>query len=362
MILALVFATLALSGCVEKTSFKKGDIKDDFCGRFINYQYCKCAFHNDFCDDISMSRSDAKKYVNDEYDKWVDNELEKFKDNCENENGYTKGKTCVYCDVDTIARNSKCVSTEEDNAEEEEEEEDEGNSEEGECKYDSDCNPICEGDVAWKMGCNARTNTCEKTFDTDCASDVEVFGELDFSKICSGGDCIRDESTIFATKAELIAEKQLWSETVKRINAVRADINVAMLEANKNCLNGIADMTNLAIVEFATRVGSVLAGGIPDVAAMTASAAEKAAGLMDEHIQNLAGAAVDYAGEALNRLNNYKNGEPKEEEKKLKPHEYIKLNCDLYEYFKGVQVESDVELQTALDNANEVDSLLKQLP
>jgi hypothetical protein len=135
-----------------------------------------------------------------------------------------------------------------------------------------------------------------------------------------------------------------------------------MLLANKNCINGIADMTNVAIMEFATRVGSVLAGGIPDVAAMTASAADKASGLISEQFKNLAGAAGDYVGEALNRLYNYQKGEPVEEEKKLAPHEYIKLNCDLYHYFNEVQAESDKDLQTALDNAKEADRLLKELP
>jgi len=48
--------------------------------------------------------------------------------------------------------------------------------------------------------------------------------------------------------------------------------------------------------------------------------------------------------------------------RELKPHEYIKLNCDLYQYFKGVQAESDADLQTVLDNANKVDQLLSELP
>ena len=121
-------------------------------------------------------------------------------------------------------------------------------------------------------------------------------------------------------------------------------------------------MTNVAIIEFSTRIASVLAGGIPDIAAMTASAAEKAGGLLEKHVENLAGAAVDYAGEALNRLYNYQSGEPQEEERKLKPHEYIKLNCDLYNYFKEVQAESDIDLDIVLENAREVDSLLQVLP
>lgn len=234
--------------------------------------------------------------------------------------------------------------------------------EEGDCKYDSDCDSICDGAVKWKMGCNARTNTCEKTFDTDCSADIETFGEQDFPKVCRAGECARDENSIEVVKARLTKEKEMWVDAGKQINAVRPEINAAMLEANKNCINGIADMTNVAIVEFATRVASVLAGGIPDVAAMTASASSEAAELASENVKNLAAAASDYAGDSLNRLYNYQDGEPVKEEKKLAPHEYIKLNCDLYQYFNKVQAESDEDLQTALDNANEADRLLKELP
>jgi hypothetical protein len=173
---------------------------------------------------------------------------------------------------------------------------------------------------------------------------------------------VRDEKSIQEFKAKLTHEKQLWVGTGKQINAVRPELNAAMLDANKNCINGIADMTNVAIMEFSTRVASVLAGGIPDVAAMTASAADEASGLISEQVKNLAGAAGDYAGEALNRLYNYQDGEPVEEEKRLAPHEYIKLNCDLYQYFNELQAESDKDLQTALDNAKEADRLLKELP
>src|SRR3989339_1652769 len=112
-----------------------------------------------------------------------------------------------------------------------------------------------------------------------------------FSKFCNNGECTRNTKEIEKTKADLIREKEIWSQTLKDINSSRDNIREAMMDANKNCINGIADMTNVAIVEFATRVGSVLAGGIPDIAAMTASAAEKAGGLAAEHVKNLAGAA-----------------------------------------------------------------------
>ncbi|MCK5416341.1 hypothetical protein KAI92_02850 [Candidatus Parcubacteria bacterium] len=357
-LLTVFLFVFLLSGCSESISFKSGDKKDDFCGVHINYMYCKCANHGDFCDNINMSRKEAKKHVNKKYDEWVEDEKEAFAEKCfEDEGIYSKGK-CTYCDDDKISKDNKCVKADEIDSDEDEDED----KIEGECKYDNDCNSICEGNVAWKMGCNPRENKCIKTFDTNCNADVENFSSLSFPKICQDGECIRDKNAIAEMRVNLIAEKKLWSNTVKAINATRADLNVAMLDVNKKCINGIADMTNVAIMEFSTRIASVLAGGIPDVATMAASATEHATGLLQDNIESLAGSAVDYAGEALNRLYAYQKGEPVEEEKKLKPHEYIKLNCDLYNYFKAKIAESDIELELALTEARRVDALLKSLP
>ena len=362
LIIGLFAVLIILSGCAEKTTFKKGDIKNSFCGVAINYQYCKCAFHNDYCDEIGMKKGEAKNYVNEQYDKWTESQFEKYKNSCRAGNGIVKGKSCVQCDLGEVSQDDKCISVDDVELDEEDDDEMVDEGEKGECKYDSDCDPICEGDIMWKMGCNARTDICEKTFDTDCGADIENFGEQNFPKMCSAGECVRDTDSIEAAKTALTEDKKMWSDTVKEINSVRDGIRDAMLDANKNCINGIADMTNVAIIEFSTRIASVLAGGIPDIAAITASAADEAAGLIGEHVKNLTSAAVDYVGDGLNKLYNYQSGVPVEEEKKLAPHEYIKLNCDLYDYFKGVQAESDADLQTALDNANRVDQLLQELP
>ena len=347
LLFVLAFSLLALGGCT------KGDIKDNYCGIHINYQYCKCAFHNEYCGAVGMSSKEAKDFVYDSYDAFRSgDDKEERQVECNDKNGALNGNSCYLCEQGETVKDNKCVAIEEEESEEEE----------GECKFDSDCDAMCEGDVAWKMGCNARTDTCEKTFDTDCSTDIEVFGNLDFSKVCGEGVCVRDTESINETRANLLGEKALWSNTVKEINGVRLEINQAMLDANKNCLNGLADMTNLAIVEFANRVGNILAGGIPDVAAMTASAAQKASGLLSESVKNLASAAVDYVGFGIEKLKAYEQGVPIEEEKKLKPHEYIKLNCDLYQYFKGVQAESDIDLEAALQEARDTDAMLQALP
>lgn len=65
----LTFILLLLfTGCSSGNS----DIKNNFCGVHINYQYCKCAFHNQYCSNIGMSKSEANSYVYAEYEKWLD--------------------------------------------------------------------------------------------------------------------------------------------------------------------------------------------------------------------------------------------------------------------------------------------------
>ena len=46
------------------------DIKNNFCGIHIDYRYCKCAFHNEYCDSLGMSKSEANTLVHEEYEKW----------------------------------------------------------------------------------------------------------------------------------------------------------------------------------------------------------------------------------------------------------------------------------------------------
>lgn len=339
----LVLISLTVTGCFDARGFDKNKIKNQFCGVNINYQYCKCAFHNDFCEDIDMDKSEAREHVYDEYEAWINGGLET---DCAEKNGALIGNSCYLCEQNETVIDNECVSdTETEESSEEENNEDEDNEEEessegNECKYDSDCDSICESNTMWKMGCNARSNTCEKTFDTDCSNQNSTFGSLQFPQVCQAGACLEDLNSINQKRTDLETEQTEWSNELKEINAHREDLTALMLDANKNCLNGLADMTNLAIIEFASRVGSVIAGGAPDAAS----------------------AAVDYAGDALNKLYAYANGTTPPEEQKLKPHEYIKLNCDLYDYFIEDLASTDILVDEALEGAKISKEQLDMLP
>jgi hypothetical protein len=150
---------------------------------------------------------------------------------------------------------------------------------------------------------------------------------------------VRDEKNINQKRSELEAIKKNMSDEVKAINAQRDDLKNVMLDANKNCINGIADMTNVAILEFSTRIASVMAGGFPDIAS----------------------ASVDYVSDALNKISAAVDTEAPED-KKLKPEEYIKLNCDLYKHFSDLLAATDDELESSLKSAEDADEQLKLLP
>lgn len=128
--LGSAFFILILAGCgfrpegVSKTEdFNKPDIKDEFCGIQIGYQYCKCAFHNQFCDEIGMSKKEANKYVQEQYDKWLETRLQDFTSRCTNANGFMVDDTCNYCDEGFKATADICVITSDSDADEEESEE-----------------------------------------------------------------------------------------------------------------------------------------------------------------------------------------------------------------------------------------------
>ncbi len=113
----LALAAIFIAGCSTTEKFEYPDIKDDFCGVKINYQYCKCAFHNDFCDNIGMDKRAANLYVRDEFNKWVDEQLKNWLLQCETAGGIPGEDDCTYCDEGYKVQDDKCVPIDEESAE-----------------------------------------------------------------------------------------------------------------------------------------------------------------------------------------------------------------------------------------------------
>jgi len=119
-LLIILLLPIFITGCfkgsgVGKTEkFSRPDIKDDFCGVQINFQYCKCAFHDEFCDAIGLDQDAADSYVQDEFDKWIDELIAAFAEACQLNGGISQGEKCQYCKEGYHVEGSSCVEDSEE--------------------------------------------------------------------------------------------------------------------------------------------------------------------------------------------------------------------------------------------------------
>ncbi|MCK5282162.1 MAG: hypothetical protein KAK00_02030 [Nanoarchaeota archaeon] len=176
----------------------------------------------------------------------------------------TNRDECYYGIALANTNSEFCESIEKDSKKEECYENIETMSEEeaGDCKYDSDCDAICEGDIKWKMGCDARTNTCIKTFDYDCKEQKEKFASYEFSMVCADGECVSNDAEIAAMKAELIALQAEISAEFKELNSYRETYKNEKYEAQNKCLDILSDVTNKFIIDSALKMGSVIGSAV----------------------------------------------------------------------------------------------------
>ena len=114
----------------------------------------------------------------------------------------------------------------------------------GECRFDSDCASVCEGSVFWKRGCDAQTDKCVKTFDTDCGAHAAAFGEDSFPKMCTTSGCVDDTSAIHARKEELVSQANDYTAAMQQATELRQ-------VAAKNCIGALADVTDKLIIDTA---------------------------------------------------------------------------------------------------------------
>ncbi len=141
---------ILLAGCAGKMArFEKPDIKDDFCGPIMDYRYCKCAFHNEFCDELGISSNTSNVYVRNEYNRWVAHLLKQFEKDCKAGGGIFHPKyKCEYCQHPYIKQGNKCVDSGEKEESEEEKSEETGFKPDG--PFDRNCNPTPNFETEWK--------------------------------------------------------------------------------------------------------------------------------------------------------------------------------------------------------------------
>lgn len=98
-ILLLVLA-LSLTGCFGvprkwDEEFVHRDVKDDFCGVEYDARYCKCVYHGDFCDDLNMTKKQAKAKLDADFSAWVIQEKQNFIASCIARGGEIEYKTDI---------------------------------------------------------------------------------------------------------------------------------------------------------------------------------------------------------------------------------------------------------------------------
>ena len=169
-------ASIAQAG-QEVTRFQFPDVRDDFCGIHINYQYCKCAFHNKFCDDISLSPSTANTYVWDEYRKWVRESINATGVECDMKGGIwsTQNRSCTICTDPHVNTGTKC-----EKSDKEESDEDEGSDEASESNQD-DCSVDENFDKDWQKysDIDERLGEGERSYEAgQYASTIESIVEM----------------------------------------------------------------------------------------------------------------------------------------------------------------------------------------
>lgn len=198
----------------------------------------------------------------------------------------------------------------------------------GECRFDSDCGGICEGNIYWKRGCDAQTNTCKKTFSDDCAEIEDKFGSYTVSQICMPNGCQTDTVAIGNKKKELTDKKQELSDQVKNWLAARQETTELMMTSNKNCLNALAEITNKLIIDSATKLAM------------------------------LPKTFWDVTSDVTNNLLDQLSSNPKV----MSAEEFISLNCNLY---KALQTDLDVlekKIKKAQDEYKDINALYQLLP
>ena len=104
LLLLVVVAGLASSSPASAQDrveeFRIPDVRDDFCGVNISFQYCRCAFHDEevYCRAVEMNQSGARSHVSSSFQEWVGDLIETFAANCIRNNGdwNRSRRTCTY--------------------------------------------------------------------------------------------------------------------------------------------------------------------------------------------------------------------------------------------------------------------------
>jgi hypothetical protein len=270
ILLLLPILMIMLSACgKEAVVFQAGDMRTAFCGTHLNYQYCECAFNGNFCEQIVMSRGDAEKHVQAEYDKWVQKERQNFFTRCEKEDGIIKKEKCIYCGVGKISVDGKCKKKP---ASEKALEPADASIPvvPGGCREDSECASICEGNTSWIRVCDRSLGSCEKSLSIDCSLNLETFAEFTFPMICEAGECVRDSVSVSGKKDQLASALANYQKEKEDMALQSAKLASLLEESEVFCEAGDESSGEIDMAAYAQSVSEALGGEIPEPISLAA--------------------------------------------------------------------------------------------
>lgn len=107
----LVGVSLVYAG-TSVQEYEVPDVRDAYCGVEIQFQYCKCAFHNDLCGNLGLEQSSASSYVLDSFREWNRERIQRMAERCLAEGGHwNKGEwSCTTCTNGDVLVGARCVA------------------------------------------------------------------------------------------------------------------------------------------------------------------------------------------------------------------------------------------------------------
>ena len=92
-------------------TYQVPDVKNDFCGVDIDFKYCKCAFHSEYCNELNLDSEGAHSHVLTEFREWNRKKIQQIAEACLRVDGsWDKDSwTCTMCTDGDIREGTKCV-------------------------------------------------------------------------------------------------------------------------------------------------------------------------------------------------------------------------------------------------------------
>ena len=133
------------------------DIKDRLCGTTIDYRYCKCAFHDQYCGAIGLTKGTANEYVWNKYREYVRIAINRKGESCEKHDGIwsSSRRSCTTCYDGEVKKGNICVD--EEDVDEDEDVADEANKKDCEGLDNFDRDWLKYSDIDERLGSGDRS-------------------------------------------------------------------------------------------------------------------------------------------------------------------------------------------------------------